>query len=111
MSELNNFLEPVYRRKCGILCCFQFLTQLWHEVSMSTATFHTSQLELERLAQMRCLWLLSPHNNRPIRIKRIKTAFGITFPRLFGRWLALTAICSVLRLSCSCSIWDSNGLN
>jgi len=25
--------------------------------------------------------MLSPHNNRPIRIK---TAFGVTFPRLFG---------------------------
>jgi len=37
-----------------------------------------------------CYVMLSPHNNRPIRIKRIKTAFGVTFLRLFGRWLATT---------------------
>src|ERR1700691_5519047 len=35
-----------------------------------------------------CYVMLSPHNNWPIRIK---TAFGITFPRLFG---STTVICS-----------------
>ena len=47
--------------------------------------------------------MLCPHNNQPINIK---TAFGVTFPRLFGRHCHLL----LSRLGCSCCICDSNGL-
>ena len=44
-TRVNNFPELVYRRKCEILYCFQFLTQLWHKCEhVSTATFHMTYL-------------------------------------------------------------------